>query len=619
MPQTQNYLSQMYFKIDGKPAPDELKNLVREIMVDTSLYLPDMFSIHFDDPSLKLIDSKELEIGKSIEISAKESGASSSKPMMKGEIVAVEPELTQDFGMTIVIRGYDKSHRLHRGKKSRVFQQSTDSDIVKKIAGECGLDSNVAPTNVVHDHVFQDNQTDMEFIHDRAQRVGYLVYVENGLLNFHKASEQSSSLELEWGEDLIDFQARLTSAGQVNSSEVHGWDMMNKQVIMGEKKSPADTPTVASENHGGKLASKAFGISNIVQVTNNRPVDNQSEAEMLAQSVLNDRCQAFFEAEGTCPGNTEVRAGKKVKIKGIGDRFSGDYLITRAVHIWDFKGYSTRFEISGYHANTLRQLLAGGENHRPYGVVVGIVTNVDDSEGLARVKVNYPTIDEKLESNWARLATPMAGAGRGFEFIPEVNDEVLIAFEYNDINKPYIVGALWGGKDKPPEASNKNNKMISDSGEVQKRVIKSRSGHIITFDDTASAEQITIIDKSGQKVVLDSSSGKEKIEIIDKGGSKIIMDGSQRSVSIESAQDLKIQAKGKIQIDGQSGVDINTTGNLALESKANTSIKGMQTSVQANGTAELKANGMVTVQGTGSTELKSSGIVTVQGSLVKIN
>jgi phage protein D len=616
MPQAQNYLSQMYFKIGGQSPSAKLMDLVREIVVDTSLYLPDMFSIHFDDPSLTLIDSPDLEIGKSVEISGKAPGDTSSTPMVKGEIVAVEPEFTEDKGMTIVIRGYDKSHRLHRGKKSRVFQQSTDSDIVKKIAGKCGLDYSVDPTSTVHEHVFQDNQTDMEFIHDRARRVGYVAYVDQGELNFRKAGEGSPAATLEWGKDLTDFQARLTSAGQVNSSEVHGWDMKKKKAITGEKKSPTNTPTVDSQNHGGNLASKAFGIKNITEVVNNRPVSDQSEADTLALSVLNDRCHAFFQAEGTCFGNTKVRAGKKVTINGIGSRFSGSYSVTRAVHRYDLSGYTTQFEISGYQANTMRHLLAGGEKNSPYGAVVGIVTNVKDPDGLARVKVKYPTIDEKLESNWARLVTPMAGKQRGFEFIPEVNDEVLIAFEYNDINRPYVIGALWNGMDKPPEDS---TKLVNGSGEVQKRVIKSRSGHTITFDDTQSAEQITIIDKSGQKVVLDSSSGKEKIEIIDKGGSKIVMDGTKRSVSIESAQDLTIQAKGKVQIEGQTGIDINTTGNLALESKANTSIKGMQTSVQGNGSAELKANGMVTVQGSGTTELKSSGIVIVQGSLVKIN
>ena len=134
MPQTQNYLSQMYFKINGAEPSDTLKNMMREIVVDTSLYLPDMFTIHFDDPNLKCVDSADLEIGKTIEISAKAIGENKATTLMKGEIVAIEPEFTRAMGMTVVIRGYDKSHRLHRGKKSRPFVNKTDSDIVSDIA-----------------------------------------------------------------------------------------------------------------------------------------------------------------------------------------------------------------------------------------------------------------------------------------------------------------------------------------------------------------------------------------------------------------------------------------------------------------------------------------------------
>jgi uncharacterized protein involved in type VI secretion and phage assembly len=289
-----------------------------------------------------------------------------------------------------------------------------------------------------------------------------------------------------------------------------------------------------------------------------------------------------------------------VEISGIGSRFSGTYLVTRAVHRYDISGYTTQFEISGYRAATLRRLLGGEEkSEKAYGVVVGIVTNVDDPDGIARVKVKYPTITDDLESHWARLVSPMAGNGRGIEFIPEVNDEVLVAFEYNDINRPYVIGSLWNGQDAPPEASSS----IVNNGEVQKRIIKSRSGHVITLDDTQSSEKIKIVDKAGQTIVLDSSSGAEKVEIVDKAGSKVTMNGAQRSVTIESAQDMTLSATGRVEITGQTGVAITSQANLDLEATAQANFKGA--------TAKL--------EGTGTAEVKSSGILTVQGSMVRIN
>jgi len=202
------------------------------------------------------------------------------------------------------------------------------------------------------------------------------------------------------------------------------------------------------------------------------------------------------------------------------------------------------------------------ESGKIYGVVVGVVSNTEDEEGLGRVKVDLPWRGEAGdESHWARVATLMAGNGRGSFFIPDVRDEVLVAFEHGDIEHPYIIGALWNGVDKPPEsnADGKNNI----------RKIKSRSGHEIIFndDDTAKKEKIEIHTKAGHKVVLDDSSGQEKIEIIDKTGSnKISIDSVQNSINIESAMQLKIKA---------NVVEIEGTSSLTLKSNAALMIQGL--------------------------------------------
>lgn len=615
MPEAKDMISQMYFKIDGSEAPIDLLDYVKEITVDTSLYQPDMFSLEINDPYLKWIDSPLFTIGKSVQISGKQANDRDVIPLTKGEIIAIEPELVQNSGASlssVTIRGYDQSHRLHRGKKSRPYVNATDSDIVQQIASANGLDCKVDSTPVVYDMVLQDNRTDMEFIYERAWRAGYLAYVENGKLIFRSASAEDSAQALKWGNNLLDFQARFSSAGQVSKSEIRYWDIQKKEAFSGEMKTPEGTPTVAEVNHGGEMAAKAFGFE-AVEIVNNHTILKQPEADLLAKSVLNDKCHNLFRAEGTCRGNPEVRAGKLVQIEGIGTRFSGQYLITRAIHRRDFSGYTTWFEISGYRADTLEQLLGGKEAKESYGVVVGIVTDVKDPQGLARVKVNYPLT--KLDSDWARLAVPMAGKDRGIKFIPEIGDEVLVAFEYNDINKPYVIGGLWNGQDTPPESGE-----FGENGEVQKRVFKSRSGHVVTFDDTDKNEQISIIDKQGQKITLDSKpgsekieivgkgkqkflldsiSGKEKIEIIDSTGkSRVLMDAASQSVTIESAMNLTIKATGKVEIDGQTGVTINTAGgNLELKSNAQTNISGTQTSIQGTATAEVKANGPLVIKG----------------------
>jgi hypothetical protein len=177
----------MYLKISGRYAPDDLMESVAEITVDTSLHLPNMFTISLQDPNFIWMDSSLLEIGKLVTISGRaEGGRSMDGILAKGEITAIEPMFSEDMGATVVIRGYDKSHRLYRSKKTRVFKQITDSDIVLKVARECGLRTKVDKTSQVHEHVFQVNQSDIDFLQARANHVGYFLYVEDGVLNFRR-------------------------------------------------------------------------------------------------------------------------------------------------------------------------------------------------------------------------------------------------------------------------------------------------------------------------------------------------------------------------------------------------------------------------------------------------
>jgi uncharacterized protein involved in type VI secretion and phage assembly len=198
---------------------------------------------------------------------------------------------------------------------------------------------------------------------------------------------------------------------------------------------------------------------------------------------------------------------------------------------------------------------------RFYGVIVGVVTNNQDPDGLGRVKVKFPWLSEEHESHWARLLTPMAGNERGLYCLPEVNDEVLVAFEHGQVEFPYVLGALWNGQDKPPEQN--------DDGQNNKRTLKSRSGHLITLDDTQGEEQIIIRDKT------------EKNEIV--------IASKDNTMTIRAAGDLTIEAKGKISLKSDSG-DLSIEGqNLSLQAQQNCDLKANQNcQVQANAGLALK-------------------------------
>jgi uncharacterized protein involved in type VI secretion and phage assembly len=188
------------------------------------------------------------------------------------------------------------------------------------------------------------------------------------------------------------------------------------------------------------------------------------------------------------------------------------------------------------------------------GVVIAVVTNNQDPDGLGRVKVRFPWLSDADESAWARVATLMAGNQRGSYFLPEVEDEVLVAFEQGDLRFPYVIGALWNGKDMPP--------LKNEDGKNSVRLIKSRSGHVIRLNDEAGKETIEIIDKSGQN--------------------SLIFDTASKTLTITTEKDIFLSAtKGTIKLDAQK---------IELKSSADTKI-------QSGAGMDVKASGQMTIQG----------------------
>jgi uncharacterized protein involved in type VI secretion and phage assembly len=186
------------------------------------------------------------------------------------------------------------------------------------------------------------------------------------------------------------------------------------------------------------------------------------------------------------------------------------------------------------------------------GVAIALVTQNNDPEKLCRVKVRFPWYDKPTESYWARLAAPMAGANRGAVLIPEVGDEVLVAFEREDVRFPCVLGALWNGKDKPPVAN--------DDGKNDKRILQSRKEHYLLFDDGRSGV----------------------VELLHEKGRKIRFDDNGFAVQDENGNVVKV--------DSNSGA-------MTIEAKGQLKIKAASISIEATGSLELKANGTVTIRG----------------------
>ncbi len=187
------------------------------------------------------------------------------------------------------------------------------------------------------------------------------------------------------------------------------------------------------------------------------------------------------------------------------------------------------------------------------GVAIALVTQNKDNEKMCRVKVRFPWHENPSESYWARLSTPMAGKDRGFVTIPEVGDEVLVAFEREDLRFPYILGGLWNGKDKPP--------VSNDDGKNDRRILKSRDGHSLLFDDNKAEGKVILAHKKGRRVAF----SKDGWVVEDEKGNKVQVDSNSGSMTIEAKGQLKIKA---------ASITIEATGTLEMKSSATMTIRG---------------------------------------------
>jgi uncharacterized protein involved in type VI secretion and phage assembly len=605
------YLSVIKVKIAGTEQRDEFMGDVAEIVVDRSLHLPSMFSIRIRDHQFKWVDKAELAIGKQVEISAEVSQdrGGHSGTLIKGEITALEPYFSDQGDTTLTIRGYDKSHRLHLGKKSRVFANQTDKAIVETIAGEVGLSPDVdsASTGIQYDWVIQNNQTNMEFLLARAARIGYQVHVDDGTLYFKVGDAKlGDGPELTLSENLRYFQPCWSGTHQAEKAAVKGWDVTGKQAISQEKTAGSEgLKQGGMDKAGGDVVKAAFtGADAIVTDVLVQTVD---EATAVATGLIKGISRDFVQAEGECYGDPRVKAGHTLTINKVGQRFSGEYIVTSVTHVYTAEGFKTRFSISGRQPNTLSHLLNSGNGHgRSQGLIQGVVpamvTNVEDPDGLCRIKVKYPWIDDSIESDWIRIASPMAGPERGMLYIPEVNDEVLVGFEHGDPHRAYMMGALWNGSDKPALPTSE----AVSGGVINKRIIKTRSGHVIILDDTDGAEQIIIRDKTeSNEMIIDSAENSMTINV--EGDFKVVAQGK---ITLESKEAMTLDSGDAFDVKAKKDATIAPTGNFEAKATGNSTIKGIQLALEGTAKAELKAPS-VGVNGSGMTEIK--------GGLVKIN
>ena len=599
-------------KVNGTELQVQDDERVAEVSVEQSLHLPDMFVIRFHDISsagdpgavatYEIFEADTLPMGAEVNI---EMGYGTSLTQVtKGEVTALEVDAAPDGTPILTVRGYARSHRLHRGRKSRSFLNIKDSDIASQLAREAGMSVTVDATSHVYPYLFQNNQSNWEFLKERAIRIGYDLYANGSALFFQKPQAGGrTGPDQTLGQNLVSFRVKISAAHQVEEVEVRGWDMEQKQAIVGTATTPQGEPATSLAKNGKQVA-QLFGTAKFSVV--NRVVADSAEAETLAKAAFDSLDGSYVQAEGVSLGDAGIKPGVTIALGDVGAKVSGTYYVTGATHrVSGPEGYLTTFQVTGRQSDSLLELVGlRRESASLPSVVVGVVTdNTDADKGLGRVKVKFPWLADNEQSWWARVASPMAGPERGFYFLPEVDDEVLVAFEHGDITRPYVLGSLWNGQDKPPKA---NSAVVANS-KVNERMIKTRSGHIISLDDTENAEKISITDKTGKNLItIDSSTNKITIQA--DADVAIVAKGN---ATVSAEQDSTVEVKGNATVKASQNVTVTASGNAEVKASGNAS-------VSATGTLELKG-ATVNIEAQGTMSVKANGPLTLKGAVVNIN
>jgi phage protein D len=560
----QQHAAKLKIEIDDKPLPADIDACLVSAFVDNNSSLPDMFQVVVRDPHRTMLAETGTTIGSRACIKVYSDAHPRGELLISGEVTALEAEFDTEGTMT-VIRGYDPSHRLFRGRVTESYVNVTYSDIARKIAHRAALDlGTIDPSPTVHAHVSQSNVNDWQFLRGLADEIGFETGCIDGKFVFRRPVTASGApakgtlasddpLQLTLGTNLLRFRSIVTAAEQVKQVQVRGWDVAQKRALIGV--APARTNGASVGLKPDALGSR-FNSPDYVGV--GTPYATQAEVDAAAQALAEQIAGAFAEFEGVARGSPKLKAGKAISLGLVKKPFDGKYTLTSTRHCYDPRdGYTVRFTASGRQERSLFGLTSGsgtasGTAAGPpvYGVVPAIVTDVNDPEKRCRVRVRFPWLSDSYTSDWARTVQLAAGGRRGGVFVSEVNDEVLVAFEQGDIRRPYVIGGLYNGVDLPDLGE---GLVDGGSGAIVQRFFMSKRGHRLTFQDDDAKSSITISTGDGKmEVTLDATANK----IVVRGAGDVDLRGA--NVKVNASASLELKAGAGLTIDG--GPSVKVTG-----------------------------------------------------------
>lgn len=575
------------------PLPAALAGLPVHVRVDDGDGLPAAATLRFRDPERLFLRESRIRIGVPLAVSARVGGGGAPVRLFAGEVVALEAEF-DGTGSFTTVRALDRGHRLQRGRKVAGYPNRTAADIAREIARAAGLSpGTIDPTPTTYTLAAQSNITDWEFLQLLAADNGRQIEVVDDVFHFRSppsahgappagppGAADKSPYVLSLTENVLSISARLTSVGQVGRVEVRGWDIAEKRALLGEAVVVRSPGVLAGLD---PAAAAVFGDARLT--VTDVPYDDVAAVRAVSRSLADEVAAGFAELDVVVRGDPRLRAGVAVTLTGAGEPFDGKYTVTASRHVdRPGHGYETRLTVgprpdrsvgrTGGAAGTVRAFGAAVAPRVP-GVAIGVVTNTKAPENLRDqgwVQLRFPWLSgdgpgAQYVSDWVRTVQA-GGTGGGGVVSPAVGDEVLVAFEQGLLDRPYVIGGLYNGRDRP-------------------------SPHDVPLVDATSGEVVraSVANRAGDRVeLLDAAQGPQGARLRTGDGKLVLhLDRRQTAVTVHSDGAVTVAAAGSVSIQGRGGITLDAgTGDLTL-SGGSVSVSGTSVSVQGRAECAVKA------------------------------
>lgn len=514
--------------------------------------------------------------------------------VFSGLIMAQTIRIDNLVGSALEVECRDEAVKMIVGRKSLTYSNQKDSGIISSIIGTySGLSSDVDATTTTWPEQVQYYVTDWDYILALAESNGLIVTTINGKVSVNAPDKTTTSvLTVTYGDNLLEFNARLNATTQLGNAKANSWDFKTQAIINGQA-----TPNVSgSGNLTSKTLSEVIGLDDF-QLQTSAPLEtadltNWSKAQIIKSEYSKIRGNAKFQ------GTNVIDPGKYMTFAGVGDRFNGDYLIAGVVHDLSQGNWISEVTLGlsplwfteepDVMAPPASGLIPGVK-----GLMNGTVKKMfGDPDSQFRILVDVPQFDANGEGIWARLSNFYSTSGAGAFFMPEVGDEVILGFLNEDPRYPVILGSLYSSTTIKPFTGLDPNEKNSI------KAIVSKSGISVQFDDE---NKIWTIETPNKNTIIISDKDKQ-ITIKDENENSIIMSSS--GIDISSQKSISISAQESVTIKGNQGVTIES-------SAGDVQTKGLN--IKETADMQYSAEGGQMAQVSGGMEL------TLKGAMVMIN